>query len=180
MKYRATVATPVSNFFEKAFVRRVNLGVGAYFTRSGSSFIQMEHFQVIDALNRRRRPDLRVSAVVSSGSDLIVVGLLNRGRVSAKAPYLELRPSGPWVLSTFCVDGNGRWNIPIIGHSGRENSSDPRFRGYLTTVVHPQTTLDVCVLGWAGAREAAVPTIELWYAFAAEDVPRAAGTLMIS
>ncbi len=156
-----------------------NLGHGKYFTRAGSSFIQMEHFQVVDAFARRQRPDLRVSVEVLANSRTILVSLVNIGPVSAKAPYVELRPSGPWVLSPHGVDGNGRWNLPAIGHGGRENSSDPRFGGDLMTVIHPSTQLDVCVLVWTGNLEALPETVKLSYSVAAEDVPMTQDDLVV-
>jgi hypothetical protein len=155
-----------------------NLGVGKYFTRSGSSFRTMEHFQIVDVLNRRRRPDLRVCASVRD-ADTIVVGLLNAGRVTAKAPYLELRPAERWwLLSGYGVDGSGRWNLPILTHGG-DNFRMPRFGANLTTVVHPETRIEVCVFDWKGLPQDSLPTMELEYAFAAEDVPRTSGTLVI-
>jgi hypothetical protein len=155
-----------------------NLGHGKYFTRSGSSFIQMEHFQIVDVMNRRRRPDLRVRVTVAP-NDALIVGFVNAGRVSARAPYLELKTKGPWMLSRHGVDGNGRWNLPEIAHSGRPTHHDPRFGGSLATVVHPQTTLDVCTFDWKGPPGAGDPIIDIEYAFAAEDVPLTSGKLTL-
>lgn len=111
--------------------------------------------------------------------DLITVALVNVGRVSARAPYLELRPSDPWNLWQKGIDGSRVWNIPVIAQSVQRGGRVIRLGGSLTTVIHPQTSIDVCVLRWGGPQSPMPAIVEVAYAFAAEDVPLTSGTLTL-
>jgi hypothetical protein len=145
-----------------------NLGLGRYYTRSGSTSLPMEHFQVVDVFNRRRRPDPRICATRLETADVVAIEIENVGRVTAKAPYVELRALGDWDL----VEHANLTPIAIARRRGK-----PYGFGGNTAVVHPQTRLFVCQFGWQGHPPPDVFKLE--YALAAEDAPLTTGLLTL-
>ena len=70
-----------------------------YYRRSGRDFIAMEHYEVEDAMMRRSSPNVKIKFVVETGGLdefrqpsvlLFKICLQNDGRVTAKAPYLQI------------------------------------------------------------------------------------------
>jgi hypothetical protein len=146
-----------------------------YFKRSGDSFRPMEHYDIVDMIfGRRRRPQLELSASVDGNR--IKIGIRNVGRVSAIAPYVALRASSPWELNQYGIDGNSRWNLQVQSHA-----ATPMFGGGRDLVIHPETTMDVCVLqpplGTRPTNEPRSAAIE--YDIAAEDFPLITRTLSV-
>lgn len=146
------------------------LGEDRYYKRNGDAFLKMEHFDLEDMFGRRKRPKLSLEGRVTSPRDEIVIGIRNVGRGTAKAPYLSFRVPQPFSLSAWGVDGNGHDGLPKLPQGG-DGLREPRYGANLTTVIHPDTTLDVCKIEFRGREEnrpAGEFTIE--YQVSAEDV----------
>lgn len=144
------------------------LGEDRYFKRSGDSFYRMEHFDLEDMFGRRRKAQLRLLARVSRARDEIVIGIINEGRGTAKAPYLSFHVPEPFTLSLYGVDGNGSEGLPRLQHGGNTSSS-PRYGANSNIVIHPNTILDVTRIDYRG-REEGRPNgrVEIAYQIAAE------------
>ncbi len=69
-------------------------GVDQYIQRIGQSFLPMEHFQVADMFGRRARPELEVYAT-EVGERGLHIHIMNKGRGSARHPYLHLKVRPP-------------------------------------------------------------------------------------
>jgi hypothetical protein len=127
-------------------------GEDRYYKRSGSAFYRMEHFDIEDMFGRRRKPVLIVTAqphprVTSSAGGamhyqgIVVVSIENRGRGFARAPYLAVSPTRPYV-----VDGNGiggREGLPRLISVG---GAFTRYGSGSDQVVHPGTQIDICAI----------------------------------
>jgi hypothetical protein len=154
------------------------LGVDRYIKRSGSQFLDM--------FGRRRRPQLalsyRVATRMSTGagdiSYVVILGIENSGRGSAKAPFLALQVQPPYRLDAYGVDGNRNEGLPrLVAGRGQE---DVRFGAPATLVVHPGTVHDVAaVKGELRAKQDVVEELVVHYSVAAEDVRLRTDTLRV-
>lgn len=118
------------------------LGEDRYYKRSGDSFLVMEHYEVADMFGRRRRPVLEFVAE-ARGSE-IIVGVRNKGRASAHAPYLSVYSAPPFHRSIYGVDGNRGEGLKYLPAQSRWNTW--RFGGSGDVIVHPGVTLEVALL----------------------------------
>jgi hypothetical protein len=156
------------------------LGEDRYYKRSGDSFYRMEHFDLEDMFGRRKKPKLRLVARVSRPRDEVVIGILNEGRGTAKAPYLSFSIPTPFTLSRYGIDGNGNEGLPRLHHGGNDYS-EPRYGANSNTVIHPNTIHDVTKIDFRG-REENRPggEIMLEYEIAAEDMQITKSRLVVN
>lgn len=163
------------------------LGEDRYYKRSGDSFRKMEHFDLEDMFGRRKRPVLSLTyrldkgSIIRRGEDtegevLIFIGIENRGRGSAKAPYLSLDVCLPYRLSSFTSAISrvqGMYRLP-----NAQGSNWARFEGMADVVIHPGTVYEVTrVEGTVSNNTAAA--LQLTYEIAAEDFPLQRGKLTV-
>jgi hypothetical protein len=167
------------------------LGENRYYKRSGDSFYQMEHFDIADMFGRRVRPRLALSLSLTTGGASsggggrsakvqAVVGIENSGRGLARFPLLRIRPSTPYAVSPYELDGNGRSGLPVLVRSG----SEPNWAAYaggVDSVVHPGTTLDITLVR-ADVHESmsSFPDLLVEYVLAAEGVLPSIGRQTVS
>lgn len=171
------------------------LGEHQYYKRSGSSFYPMEHFDIADMFGRRASPSLKLVAKVLSGGSSgtgnggiefngkIVLRLENRGRGSARAPYLEFSLSAGRRLDQFGIDGNGREGLPrVVGAGG---AHPHRFGSSGEYLIHPHSGLDVAAIDVKVVRERdgtvrPSSAVVIRHAIAAEGMPLTDGELSVS
>jgi len=155
------------------------LGEDRYYKRSGESFYKLEHFDLEDMFGRRPKPDLELYTRVK-GSGLqaeVIIGLSNRGKASAKAPYLAFSCSHPFSRSQYGLDGNmneGMRRLPQMG------SGFPHKYGDGTNVIlHPGMVYEIALitLGFTPQKPEADLTIK--YELAAESLPLKQGKKII-
>jgi len=119
-----------------------------YFKRSGSSFRQMEHFDLEDMFGRRQKPNLFPQAKqhgqgLHDGTIRFVISLTNNGRGLACFPYLSFKLPPTWNVTPLGLDGNGTEGL------SRLTSADQSAHSYgagSETVIHPGTIRDVCAI----------------------------------
>ncbi|HVY88179.1 MAG TPA: ATP-binding protein [Hyphomonadaceae bacterium] len=127
-------------------------GEDRYFRRAGSSFRRMEEFEIKDILSREVAPHLEVRMRLrerggtggpgrSVHNCVAIVSLYNSGRVSARAPLLEVSPNGRYVIWPGGLDGNGQVGLPMAPVASE--GSTRRFVGDAATFIHPGVTHDV-------------------------------------
>lgn len=129
------------------------LGEDRYYKRSGDSFYRMEHFDIEDMFGRRRRPRLSLTTEVTEirrhgkpdAELLILMSIENRGRGTAKAPFLSVELPEGCKLYEYGVDGNRNVGLPPIKrHIG--SSRERHFGANSEIVIHPGTIRDVTKL----------------------------------
>lgn len=121
------------------------LGEDRYYTRSGGSFLRLEHFQISDMFGRRPAPLLEVSAVKVEPFTFRL-RLTNVGRGPARAPFLLYVPPPPFHRNQYGVDGNYNEYLPCIKNHSMEGVLHAGDAGF---VVHPTMFVDVGGL-WLG------------------------------
>lgn len=156
------------------------LGEDRYYKRSGDSFYKMEHFDLEDMFGRRKKPKIRLVARVNRPRDEVVIGILNEGRGTAKAPYISFVVPTPLALSRYGVDGNGTDGLPRLHHAGNDYS-EPRYGANSNIVIHPNTIHDVTRIEFRG-REEDRPggEIVIEYEIAAEDMQITRSRLVVN
>jgi hypothetical protein len=107
-----------------------------YFRRSGSSFSRASHSQLEDMFGRRPRPvlDLKLLRDLKCSNDelVIVASLENKGRGIARYPYISLRVHGPFGISVWGVDGNGKIGLPAIEKGDKVGSIYDRYHASMS------------------------------------------------
>lgn len=122
-----------------------------YYMRSADSFFVAGHTQLEDMFGRRPRPTLSLSinclknttySDKKMGVD-IYIGIQNKGRGSAIAPYLELKLFPPYSIDFLSgVDGNGNFGLPRLPSINRR-SEFYKFGSTTNYIIHPGVCLDV-------------------------------------
>lgn len=156
------------------------LGEDRYYKRSGDSFYKMEHYDIADMFSRRRKPNLVVTVKTEGlgAGALIILGLRNDGRATARAPYLAIRCEGPFRRSEFGLDGNRNEGMPFLRFS---NSGYPWcYGGGLEIALHPRMSHDVTRLD-QGLLPKNLPSrdVVIHYAVACEDQPLREDTIIV-
>lgn len=130
-------------------------GEDRYLKRSGDSFYKMEHYDIEDMFGRRKKPALNISTRVSAHRSgmvgeyhkfdiLIYVSIENRGRGSAKAPFLSIDVEEPYKVNKFGIDGNRHFGLPVL-----QRARDTKSHSYGAStdfVIHPDIVLEVTAI----------------------------------
>lgn len=148
------------------------LGEDRYYKRAGDSFYRMEHFDVSDMFGRRKRPKLFLNAKIrGKGKEAqIILGIENKGKGSAHAPFLAFSISPPWKLNRYGLDGNYHEGMKRLEFTGTDLPY--RYGEDSSFVIHPGIIHEVASI-WLGfptdIRELPVEDFVIEYALAAED-----------
>lgn len=125
-----------------------------YFKRSTEGFYRLEHFDLEDMFGRRPVPRLDLVWEVRSGMSMggwdghkqdvnVHLTLINRGRGSARAPYVELTTQAPYEVkpsgvSSGSEDSIFRWLD--------ETTTKSKFLGRSEFSIHPETGFEFAVI----------------------------------
>lgn len=119
-----------------------------YYVRSGESFVVASHTQLEDMFGRRPKPKLALSwkVVTSSPSGnkhqlYVILGIENKGRGSAKSPFLCVKIPPPYQISRYGIDGNMGFGLRQLTSSIR--SEDRKYGSSADVVIHPGIVHDV-------------------------------------
>lgn len=122
-----------------------------YFFRSGSTFNIASHTMLEDMFGRRPKPNLSLSKTINHTSSkekfqnfTIILGIENKGRGSAKSPFLDINVQQPYAISSSGIDGNGAFGLPRL--PGIITERHQRFGSSQTNVIHPGVTLEVAAI----------------------------------
>lgn len=133
------------------------LGTFHYFTRSGDSFIRMDHHLLSDSFGRRQRPHLdlytRIEIGVNNSNEnhltkynfKIVLGVKNDGRYLAKYPAIRITPQSELIFDKYGLDGYMNNGLKSVIQSSPQKYGQ-LFSGGINDVVHPNTFLEVTKL----------------------------------
>ena len=166
------------------------LGEDRYYKRSGDSFYRMEHFDLEDMFGRRPRVKLsfrwkfvRGRTLKSSGVTQyrvhVMCSLENMGRASAKAPFLGLILSAPFVLDEYGIDGNRNFGLERL--VGARGTNEVLFGASAGPIIHPGLQLDIAAVSVDLAKDQPnLPDIKIKYRIGAEGMPLVHDEVVIS
>lgn len=125
-----------------------------YFKRSTEGFYRLEHFDLEDIFGRRPIPRLDLAWQIIKGRQIgsrdgnkqdvdIQLSLVNFGRGSARAPFVELSANEPYEIKPIGISGEAgesifRWL--------KETNSKAKFLGGSELVIHPETEFQFAVV----------------------------------
>lgn len=119
-----------------------------YYIRSGESFVVASHTQLEDMFGRRPKPKLALSTrVVISGRSgrtcylYVILGIENKGRGTAKSPFLSVRVHPPYQISEYGIDGNRHFGLTELTSSIL--SDEKKYGSSVDVVIHPGIVHDV-------------------------------------
>ena len=113
-----------------------------YYIRTGGSFVEASHTQLEDMFGRRPQPKLGLhTKVIQYGSRFggmsnvyVVLGIENKGRGTAKAPFLSVKVHHPYGIYEFGLDGNGNFGLDKIRSS--RGSQETKYGSSAGVVIH--------------------------------------------
>ncbi len=122
-----------------------------YYKRSGDSFYKMEHFDIEDMFGRRKKPLLDVYYKITPAGKtntqrgsvwtyefLIIIGITNKGRGSAFAPYLSINKKS---IEPYKINQTINTDIKKLMNS--VDTNQVCFGSMHDLVIHPNTCYDV-------------------------------------
>ena len=124
-----------------------------FYLRIGSGTVPMEYFQIAEMFGKRPRPQLELyleptGKIGPAPYDQVPhrffwLGLSNVGRGLGKFPGIRFkRASSGLTVSTFGLDGNGGFGLPMRPSDGEWIL----FRGGVDDVIYPSSTLKITQL----------------------------------
>ncbi|MBI3519473.1 MAG: ATP-binding protein [Bacteroidetes bacterium] len=155
-----------------------------YYKRSGDSFYQCEHYDIIDMISRKKSPKLRVVAKVVAKQILhqtttrwrILVSVINDGNNIAKYPYLALTLSSGWQADEYGLDGNRNTGLAKVRNNVLFQHN---YSGGVDKVIYPGAMLDVDHFCLDIAKELPPPNLTISYTTTAEDSENIKGKIEI-
>jgi hypothetical protein len=122
-----------------------------YYVRSGDSFVIASHTMLEDMFGRRPKPNLVFNCkIVRRGGGgrqrtfAVILGIANKGRGTAKSPFLAVDVLEPYEISFYELDGNTNPGLPILTSSGSTKSR--QYGSSQTIVIHPGIVIDVTLI----------------------------------
>lgn len=155
-----------------------------YYKRSGDSFYQCEHYDIVDMFSRKKSPILKVSAKVIRKESLhqtinrwyILVSIINDGNNIGKYPYLALNLSPGFTKERYGLDGNGTTGLSYV----RNNILfQHNYSGGIDKVIYPGAIVDVDKFYIELPKESPAPHLILDYMVTAEDAANLKGQIVI-
>jgi hypothetical protein len=153
------------------------LGLNHYYKRSGASFYMMEHYDLADMFGKRPRPQLGVATRLLGGEHYsVVVGIENRGRGTARTPFMSLRISDEFCVSEFGLDGNGHHGLAVRPTA---YGLQQRCFGGAGMVVFPESVLEVTIVRLRDHIRNPTRDLVIDWEISAEDLPPEKGQMRI-
>jgi hypothetical protein len=120
-----------------------------YYIRSGQLFVVASHTQLEDMFGRRPKPELALSTRFVLGSRSgnkcsldMILGIENKGRGTAKSPFLSVRVHPPYQISEYGIDGNRRFGLRELA-SSRIRPDEKKYGSSADVVIHSGIVHDV-------------------------------------
>lgn len=111
-------------------------------------FAVASHTQLEDMFGRRPKPKLILHKKIMKGmmrnSAHIVLGIENKGRGTARAPFLAVNVHQPGRIYEFGLDGNGHFGLKEITSS--RQSDEKKYGSSANVVIHPGVVHEVTVI----------------------------------
>jgi hypothetical protein len=155
-----------------------------YFKRSGDSFIQCEHYDIVDMFSRKKSPQLRFVVKVDRKEIMhqsqcrwrIIVSMANDGNNIAKYPYLALNISPFTQKDEFGLNGNRGTGLAYVKNNVLYQHN---YSGGIDQVIYPGAVLDIDKFYCELPINADPPTLTIDYTITAEDSDTKKGQVIV-
>lgn len=160
-----------------------------YYIRTGDSFVVASHTQLEDMFGRRPKPNLSLNAKIVGAGAIgskrhlrVILGIENKGRGTAKFPFLEVKVHRPYGVDTYGIDGNRSFGLVKLTNSA--GSEGKRYGASTDVVIHPGIIHDVTSvkveIDKTPQKQTEVPDLVIDYKIAAEGIIPVEGQKIIS
>ena len=149
-----------------------------YYLRSGSSFVVASHTQLEDMFGRRPQPKLALHTRIIKGITQdngiwnlrVVLGIENKGRGTAKAPFLSVEIEPPYGIYKFGLDGNRHFGLEEVTNS--RDTKERKYGSSADVVIHSGVIHEVTVIavqsGELHKTQSGIQDLRIHYKIAAE------------
>jgi hypothetical protein len=155
-----------------------------YYKRSGDSFYQCEHFDIMDMFSRKRSPDLELSIRVAKKHDdgrfhqyFIIISITNKGKAIGR--YLSLSFNLKYGFSVYEYGLGGNRDTGLKPAKNNLNFMH-NYSGGIDQVIHPDSIIDVDKCSYYILKESAPPDFSITYSISAENFETKTGSLAIN
>jgi Putative DNA-binding domain len=164
-------------------------GEDRFYLRSGDQFRRMERYEIAERLGRRARPSLILVHEVSTGARMmgrgssrttlvVRISILNNGRMTVAAPYIEASVTVPWQIFPAGVAGVRGSDFPMRMPEDT-GALSRRLVGESGFVIHPKTRFPVLEARNLVEQGSTPRTLEMRFSLAATDLPLIEGELTV-
>lgn len=166
-------------------------GLNRYYKRSEDRFYPLQHFDVADMFGRRQRAALELyCSSMQRGSSgggpegsfreiRIILGLKNRGRASAVAPYVRLEVQSPFKIEPVGITSTGEGaRLRLVAEASVPPAS--ALVGSAEFMMHPKVEFQVAQVSASIWGHEEVPECEIRYSVAALDTMIAEDAITIT
>ncbi len=119
-----------------------------YYIRSGDMFVIAPHIQLEDMFGRRPKPKLVLYKNIIKGGMkgqlLVILGIENQGRGSAKGPYMSVKINDPYKIHEGGLDGNLHFGLDKIISS--QPTNEKKYGSSANILLHSGVVLEVTVV----------------------------------
>lgn len=155
-----------------------------YYKRSGDSFYQCEHYDIIDMFARKQSPDLHVTTRILTRQEdhmnkyryEILVSIENRGKTLAKYPGLAIKCNQHYRQYSHGLNGNSGTGLERVTNNTHYKYN---YSGGINTVIYPGATLDVDKFVTEADKNSIPQSFEISYILSAESMETKTGEVLL-
>lgn len=121
-----------------------------YYKRSGDSFYQCEHYDIMDMFSRKRSPILKLQTQIRPRRNKprntvyeVLISIINEGKSMAKFPYLAMNLSQDFNPNEYGLDGKGSCGLQKVRNNMRFRYN---YAGGNGIVIYPDVILDIDII----------------------------------
>lgn len=167
----------------EAMPHMANYAEKHYYKRSGDSFYQCEHFDIVDMFSRKRSPKLEFVASILAKKEkhstlytyAIMLSLKNYGAVIAKYPYLAIKVDPFLHPKQHGLDGNSGTGLKRVKNNILYHHN---YSGGSEMVVYPGALLNIDILEFDLPKEQTPRRVTIDYEICSEDMESVKGTIV--
>ncbi len=161
------------------------IGGKHYYKRSGDSFYQCEHYDIVDMFSRKKSPDLILKTRILPRSNAsmgdrykfeIILSLQNNGKAIARYPYLCIDCNHQYRSDDYGLDGNKNCGLPKVA---KNEAFRWCYSGGNHTVIHPGVTLDIDKYMSEVSKSEFPMNFEITYLISAENMENRRGNIVL-
>jgi hypothetical protein len=145
-----------------------------YYKRSGDSFYQCEHYDIVDMFSRKKSPILKLQTQIRQRRDKpretvyeVLISIINEGKSMAKFPYLAMNLSQDFKPNEYGLDGNRSCGLQKVKNNMRFRYN---YAGGNGIVIYPEAILDIDIIETVVPLNNPPTDLKINYLLGAEDM----------
>lgn len=161
-----------------------NMADKKYYKRSGDSFYECEHYDIMDMVSRKKSPSLKLALTQMEVQEIhqtwfrymFLISIRNESPVIAKLPYLAINMSRGYEKYEFGLDGNRNTGLYLVKNNIHFRLN---YIGKNEIVIYPGAELSVDRIFTQIDKNLTPPSLSVDYMLSAENMETISGTISI-